>query len=99
MSDICKKKDEEFIALYRKLGSPTLVAKELGLNPRSIANRRASLEIRYGIKLESHGSLRDKKKEKPKKKACDELAPGESADNKEKTVAHTLPRVFGRDIA
>jgi hypothetical protein len=39
------------------------------------------------------------KKRKGKKKTCDELAPGESADNKEKTVAHTLPRVFGRDIA
>ena len=61
-----KQSDEKFIAIWRRLGSPTLVAKELGTNPRSVANRRASLEIRYGIKLETHGSLRDPKKEKPK---------------------------------
>jgi hypothetical protein len=67
MAKASKQKDDEFIALYRKLGSPTLVARELGINPRSVLNRRASLEIRYGIKLDSHGSIRDPKKEKPKK--------------------------------
>jgi acyl CoA:acetate/3-ketoacid CoA transferase len=45
MGYVSKQKDEEFIALYRKLGSPTLVAKELGQNPRTVSNRRASLEI------------------------------------------------------
>jgi predicted phosphodiesterase len=68
MTIASKKKDEEFIALWNKLGSPTLVAKATGTNPRSASNRRASLEIRYGIKLPSHGSLRDPKKEKPKKR-------------------------------
>ena len=68
MAKANKKKDEEFIALWNKLGSPTLVAKATGTNPRSVSNRRASLEIRYGIKLETHGSLRDPKKEKPKKR-------------------------------
>jgi hypothetical protein len=38
MADKSKKKDEEFIALYRKLGSPTLVAQATGTNPRSVAN-------------------------------------------------------------
>jgi len=68
MAEISKKKDEEFIALWNKLGSPTLVARELGRNPRTVSNRKASLEIRYGIKLPTHGSLRDPKKEKPKKR-------------------------------
>jgi predicted phosphodiesterase len=63
-----KKKDDEFIALWNELGSPTLVGKATGTNPRSALNRRASLEIRYGIELPTHGSLRDPKKEKPKKR-------------------------------
>jgi len=63
-----KQKDEEFIALWNKLGSPTLVAQATGTNPRSVSNRRASLEIRYGIELPTHNSLRDPKKEKPKKR-------------------------------
>lgn len=64
---ISKKEDKKFIACWKRLGSPTLVAKELGMNPRSALNRRASLEIRYDIKLPTHSSLRDVKKEKPKK--------------------------------
>ena len=64
---ISKKEDKKFIACWKRLGSPTLVAKELGMNPRSALNRRASLEIRYDIKLPTHSSLRDAKKEKPKK--------------------------------
>jgi predicted phosphodiesterase len=68
MGHISKQKDDEFIALWNKLGSPTLVAKELGQNPRTVSNRKASLEIRYNIKLPTHGSLRDPKKEKPKKR-------------------------------
>ena len=66
MAEKNKKKDEEFIALWRKLGSPTLVAEATKTNPRSVLNRRASIEIRYGIKLPTHNSLRDQKKEKPK---------------------------------
>jgi predicted phosphodiesterase len=59
--------DKQFIEAWQKLGSPTLVGKELGMNPRSALNRRASLEIRYDIKLPTHNSLRDPKKEKLKK--------------------------------
>lgn len=64
--------DEEFIALWKKLGSPTLVGKELGINPRSVSNRKSAIQIRHNIELPTHGSLRDPKKEKPKKI---ELAP------------------------
>ena len=37
--------DKKFIALWKKLGSPTLVGKKLGVNPRSALARRANLEI------------------------------------------------------
>ena len=62
-----KKSDDDFIALWKKLGSPTLVGKELGVNPRSALTRRRNLEIRYNIKLPTNNSQRDEKKEKPKK--------------------------------
>jgi hypothetical protein len=61
------KEDQKFIECWKRLGSPTLVGKELGINPRSALNRRASLEIRYDIKLPTHASMRDPKKEKLKK--------------------------------
>ena len=61
------KSDKEFIALWKKLGSPTLVGKELGINPRSAMTRRSNLEIRYNIELPTTNSQRDEKKEKPKK--------------------------------
>jgi len=59
--------DEKFIECWKRLGSPTLVAKEIGINPRSALNRRAALEARYDIKLPTHNSMRDPKKEKLKK--------------------------------
>ena len=59
--------DKEFIKLWKKLGSPTLVAKELGINPRSVSNRKSAIQIRHNIELPTHGSLRSPKKEKPKK--------------------------------
>jgi predicted phosphodiesterase len=62
-----KKSDDDFIALWKKLGSPTLVGKELGVNPRTALTRRRNLEIRYKIELPTHNSQRDEKKEKPKK--------------------------------
>lgn len=61
------KSDKEFIALWKKLGSPTLVGKELGINPRSAMTRRSNLEIRYNIELPTTNSQRDEKKEKPRK--------------------------------
>jgi predicted phosphodiesterase len=59
-----KKVDDIFIEAWKRLGSPTLVAKELGINPRSALNRRAALQIRYGITLDTHNSQRDEKKKK-----------------------------------
>ena len=59
--------DAQFIECWTRLGSPTLVGKELKINPRSALNRRASIVAKHGIELLTHNSLRDKKKEKPKK--------------------------------
>jgi len=59
--------DQEFIKLWKELGSPTLVGEKLGINPRSAMTRRKNIEIRYSIKLPTFNSLRDPKKERPKK--------------------------------
>ena len=59
--------DAQFIECWTRLGSPTLVGKELKINPRSALNRRASIVAKHGIELLTHNSLRNKKKEKPKK--------------------------------
>jgi len=61
------KSDADFIELWKKLGSPTLVGKKLGINPRSAMTRRRNLEIRYGIQLPTTNSQRDEPKPKPKK--------------------------------
>ncbi len=49
---------------------------------------------------QSREGAEDKKKNVAKKKnACDELAPGEGADDEKKTVADSLPSGFGSDVA
>jgi hypothetical protein len=59
--------DEEFIALWKKLGSPSLVGTKLNIAPSSVMRRRASIEMRLNIKLPTHNSQREAKKEKVKK--------------------------------
>ena len=61
------KDDADFIALWNKLGSPSLVGKELGMAPRSVMNKRSAMECRYNIKLETHNSQRNEKKQRPRK--------------------------------
>lgn len=48
-----KRPDSEFIAVWKRLGSPELVSKELGLTIRQIYQRRNSIERRHGIVLPS----------------------------------------------
>jgi biotin operon repressor len=43
--------DEEFIAAWRRLGSPTAVSDELGMSIRRVFTRRRAIESRYGITL------------------------------------------------
>ena len=54
--------DKDFIKLWNELGSPTLVAKQTKMNPRSVMNKRAAIEAKYDIELATHNSQRDKKK-------------------------------------
>ena len=48
-----KVSDNQFLASWNLHQSPSKVAMDLGLNVRSVAERRASLEARYGIVLKS----------------------------------------------
>ncbi len=59
--------DQEFITLWKELGSPRLVAKKLGVADSSAMRRRASIESRLKIKLPTHNSQRDQPKPKQKK--------------------------------
>ncbi len=45
--------EAEFIKIWERLRSVTLVAKELGLNVRSVQTRRRTIEGRHGISLEN----------------------------------------------
>ena len=54
--------DKDFIKLWNELGSPSLVAKQTKMNPRSVMNKRAAIEAKYDIELATHNSQRDKKK-------------------------------------
>jgi len=67
MSAKLKISTEQFIEAWTRLGSPTLVGKELKMNPRSALNRRASIVAKHGIDLPTHNSQRDPPKQKPKK--------------------------------
>lgn len=50
---------EQFVEIWNRLGSPTLVANELGITVRKTQERRRKIEEAYGISLECHGSLND----------------------------------------
>lgn len=53
--------EEEFIAAYIKLGSPSAVAKHFCMHIRSVHSRRRSIENRLNISLDTHsdGRIRD----------------------------------------
>lgn len=50
--------EDEFIELFKTLGSPILIAKKLGVSPTNIHKRRARIERDRGIKLETHNGQR-----------------------------------------
>ena len=45
--------DEEFIAEWKKIGSPLLFAKTHGMVERAVYNRRRSIETRHNIDRKS----------------------------------------------
>lgn len=50
--------DEEFIAEWKKIGSPLLFAKTHGMVERAVYNRRRSIETRHNIELPSFNDSR-----------------------------------------
>ena len=54
--------DEVFIECWNRLGSPTLVAKELKMGARTASQRKVSIESRHGISMPTHNSQKHKKK-------------------------------------
>ena len=51
--------DQDFADKWKEFPSPMLMAREMKSSPRSIQNRRRSVEIRLGIKLDTLINLRD----------------------------------------
>lgn len=45
--------DDDFITIWKRLGSPKLVAQATGIDIRQVYTRRASLENKLGIRLET----------------------------------------------
>jgi DNA-binding CsgD family transcriptional regulator len=51
--------DREFADLWKRHGSPILIAKITGHSPRSVMNRRRSVEARLNIHLPAWNSQRE----------------------------------------
>lgn len=50
--------DEQFIELWKKLGSPQLMSEHLGVTVRNILDRRSRIEKKLSIELPTHNDLR-----------------------------------------
>lgn len=50
---VAKYSDDEFITAWKRLGTPELVSKALGLNLRGVYKRRENIEAKHGIMLDS----------------------------------------------
>lgn len=48
--------ESQFIEIWNRLGSPTLVAKEIGVSVRNASSRRRAIEARQNVILDSHNS-------------------------------------------
>ncbi len=63
--------DQEFAEKWKQFPSPMLMANEIKMSPRSVQNRRRSVEVRLGIKLETEINPRDDYNKKQKEEPCD----------------------------
>lgn len=52
--------DDEFIERWQQFPSPTLLAKQMGVNVRTVMTRRRSIETKLGIRLETDLSYKQK---------------------------------------
>jgi predicted phosphodiesterase len=50
--------DEEFIRVWMRHKSPSLVAKELGMSPRGVYDRRIVIERKHGVALDTENDTR-----------------------------------------
>ena len=78
--------DENFIKVWKELGSPALVGQALKMNPRSAMTRRNNLEIRYGIELPTFNSQRDKAKPKKVEQAAHNVRRGIEVDKVKRVI-------------
>ena len=53
--------DQQFIDMWRDLGSPTAVASKLAINVRAVFARRNRIEAKYGVQLDVASSKHDSK--------------------------------------
>ena len=51
--------DQEFVEKWKQFPSPMLMANEIKISPRAIQNRRRSVEVRLGVKLDTLINPRD----------------------------------------
>ena len=45
--------DDEFVGIWKRVGSPALIAKHLGIDVRSVYSRRKKIEEKYGFILDA----------------------------------------------
>ena len=65
--------DQEFADLWQKFPSPTLMSKETKMSARAILNRRRTVEVRLGIKLEVGVDLKGEHNNKVKQERLEKL--------------------------
>ena len=65
--------DQEFADLWQKFPSPTLMARETKTSARAILNRRRTVEVRLGIKLEVGVDLKGEHNNKLKQERLERL--------------------------
>jgi len=65
--------DQEFAEKWKQFPSPMLMANEIKMSPRSVQNRRRSVEVRLGIKLETEINPRDDYNKKQKEERIAKL--------------------------
>lgn len=60
-----KVSDEEFIACWKRLGSPARISEALGIDVRQVYRRRAVIEEKHGFILDAADELRAKRPRNP----------------------------------
>ena len=84
--------DQQFADKWKEFPSPTLMANEIKMSPRAVQNRRRSVEIRLGVKLETLVDLRAEHNKNQKEKLINISAnPSIKKNCKAPDVCHPSP--------